>query len=108
MLVMPTIIITNHTLQTLNKEAYMPSYFIYSLTAILLALSLSGCVVASAVDLAATTVFTAGKIVVRTTGAVVNAVIPDGDKKENNENKKVEQSLERPQSQSLEQSQQAE
>ena len=64
--------------------------------------------VASAVDLAATTVFTAGKIVVKTTGAVVNAVIPDGDKKENNENKKVEQSLERPQSQSLEQSQQAE
>ena len=50
-------------------------------------LLLGGCVVASAVDLAATTVFTVGKIAVKTTGAVVDAVIPDGkddkDKKEN-------------------------
>ena len=49
-------------------------------------LLLGGCVVVSAVDLAATTVFTVGKIAVKTTGAVVDAVIPDGkddkDKKE--------------------------
>ena len=37
-------------------------------------LLLGGCVVASAVDLAATTVFTVGKIAVKTTGAVVDAV----------------------------------
>ncbi len=42
-------------------------------------LLLGGRVVASAVDLAATTVFTVGKIAVKTTGAVVDAVIPDGN-----------------------------
>ena len=41
--------------------------------------TLQGCVVASAVDLAATTVVQTGKIAVKGTGAVVRAVIPDGD-----------------------------
>ena len=41
-------------------------------------LLLGGCVVASAVDLAATTVFTVGKIAVKTTGAVVDAVTKSG------------------------------
>ena len=55
-------------------------------------LLLGGCVVASAVDLAATTVFTVGKIAVKTTGAVVDAVIPDGkdDKKESSKTPKAE------------------
>ncbi|MDO5059362.1 MAG: NF038104 family lipoprotein [Neisseria sp.] len=44
-----------------------------------LVLPLQGCLVASAVDLAATTVFTAGKLVVKGTGAIIEAAIPDGD-----------------------------
>lgn len=44
-----------------------------------LAFSLSGCLITSAVDLAASTVMTAGKIAVKTTGAVVDAAIPDDD-----------------------------
>ncbi|STZ76644.1 NF038104 family lipoprotein [Bergeriella denitrificans] len=44
---------------------------------------LSGCVVAAAADLAATTVMTAGKIAVKGTGALVRAAIPDGDNKDN-------------------------
>lgn len=47
---------------------------------------LQGCLVASAVDLAATTVFTAGKVVVKGTGAVIDAAIPDKD--EDKEQKK--------------------
>lgn len=42
-------------------------------------LSLSGCVVAAAADLAATTVLTAGKLAVKGTGAIISAAIPDGD-----------------------------
>ena len=38
-------------------------------------------VVRAAVDLAATTVMTAGKVVVKGTGAVIDAPIPDRDKK---------------------------
>lgn len=44
-----------------------------------LSLTLQGCVVASAVDLAASTVLTAGKIAVKGTGALIEAAIPDGD-----------------------------
>ena len=47
-----------------------------------LVLTLQGCLVASAVDLAATTVFTAGKLVVKGTGAVIDAAIPDKDKED--------------------------
>ena len=45
----------------------------------LVRLALNGCVVRAAVDLAATTVMTAGKVVVKGTGAVIDAVIPDRD-----------------------------
>ena len=48
-------------------------------------LLLQGCLVVSAVDLAATTVFTAGKLVVKGTGALVDAGIPDGDDKDDKE-----------------------
>ncbi|EGZ45976.1 NF038104 family lipoprotein [Neisseria wadsworthii] len=51
---------------------------------------LQGCLVASAVDLAATTVFTAGKVVVKGTGAVIDAAIPDKDKDENKKKRKKE------------------
>lgn len=47
----------------------------------LVGLSLQGCVVASAVDLAATTVLTAGKLAVKGTGALIDAAIPDKDDK---------------------------
>lgn len=52
-------------------------------------LLLNGCVVAAAADLAATTVLTVGKVAVKGTGAVVRAVIPDGDddKKEEKDKK---------------------
>ena len=49
---------------------------------VFLSLALSGCIVTSAVNLAATTVMTAGKIAVKGTGALINAAIPDKDKKE--------------------------
>lgn len=51
-------------------------------------LLLQGCLVVSAVDLAATTVFTAGKLVVKCTGALVDAVIPDGNDKDEKEQDK--------------------
>ncbi len=44
-------------------------------------LPLQGCLVASAVDLAATTVLTAGKLAVKGTGAVIDAAIPDKKEK---------------------------
>lgn len=47
----------------------------------LVCVSLQGCVVASAVDLAATTVLTAGKLAVKGTGALIDAAIPDKDDK---------------------------
>lgn len=47
------------------------------LPAAAMCLLLSGCVVGAAVDLAATTVLTAGKLVVKGTGAVIDAAIPD-------------------------------
>lgn len=42
-------------------------------------LNLTGCIVTSVVGLAVDTVTTAGSIAIKTTGAVVEAVIPDGD-----------------------------
>ena len=54
-----------------------------NLTPLAACLILSGCVVGAAVDLAATTVVTAGKLAVKGTGAVINAAIPDGDDKKN-------------------------
>ena len=56
-----------------------------------LSLALSGCIVTSAVNLAATTVMTAGKIAVKGTGALINAAIPDKDKKKDKEKKFREQ-----------------
>ena len=61
---------------------------------VFLSLALSGCIVTSAVNLAATTVMTAGKIAVKGTGALINAAIPDKDKKKNKENKSREQQAE--------------
>ncbi|PJG82023.1 NF038104 family lipoprotein [Caviibacterium pharyngocola] len=40
---------------------------------------LGGCIVTSAVGLAVDAATTVGKVAVKTTGAVVDAVIPDGD-----------------------------
>ncbi|WP_040976549.1 NF038104 family lipoprotein [Necropsobacter massiliensis] len=40
---------------------------------------LNGCIVTSAVGLAVGTVATAGKVAVKTTGAVIDAVTPDDD-----------------------------
>lgn len=51
----------------------------------LLCLSLQGCVVAGAADLAATTVLTAGKLAVKGTGALIDAAIPDKDDKKKDE-----------------------
>lgn len=42
-------------------------------------LNLTGCIVTSVVGLAVDTVTTAGSIAIKTTGAVVEAVIPDSD-----------------------------
>ena len=56
--------------------------------------ALQGCVVASAVDLAATAVVQTGKIAVKGTSAAVRAVIPEGnddDKKAKKEQKQREQ-----------------
>ena len=58
---------------------------------VFLSLALSGCNVTSAVNLAATTVMTAGKIAVKGTGALINAAIPDKDKKKDKEKKFREQ-----------------
>jgi len=43
---------------------------------------LQGCVVAKAVDVAAGTAIGVTKVAVKTTGKVVGAAIPDGDKEE--------------------------
>lgn len=43
---------------------------------------LSACIVTSAVGLAVDAVATAGSVAVKTTGAVADAVIPDGDNDE--------------------------
>ena len=58
---------------------------------VFLSLALSGCIVTSAFNLAATTVMTAGKIAVKGTGALINAAIPDKDKKKDKEKKFREQ-----------------
>lgn len=58
---------------------------------VFLSLALSGCIVTSAVNLAATTVMTAGKIAVKGTGALINAAIPGKDKKKDKEKKSREQ-----------------
>ena len=58
---------------------------------VFLSLALSGCIVTSAVNRAATTVMTAGKIAVKGTGALINAAIPDKDKKKDKEKKFREQ-----------------
>ncbi|SNB84000.1 NF038104 family lipoprotein [Kingella negevensis] len=57
---------------------------------VILCLSLQGCVVGAVADLAATTVVTAGKLAVKGTGAVIGAMIPDGDKDEKKSKKKEE------------------
>lgn len=57
-----------------------------------LSLTLQGCVVASAVDLAASTVLTAGKIAVKGTGALIEAAIPDGDDDDDDKKKKEKKS----------------
>ena len=59
-----------------------------------LCLTLNVCVVGAAVDLAATTVLTAGKLVVKGTGAVIDAAIPDGKKEK-------EKSKEKPKSEEI-------
>ena len=56
--------------------------------ALALCLTLNGCVVGAAVDLAATTVLTAGKLVVKGTGAVIDAAIPDSKKDKDKEKEK--------------------
>ncbi len=62
------------------------------LPALAIRLTLNGCVVGAAVDLAATTVLTAGKLVVKGTGAVIDAAIPDGKKDKDKEKSKEESS----------------
>ena len=61
---------------------------------VFLSLAFSGCIITSAVNLAATTVMTAGKIAVKGTGALINAAIPDKDKKKDKEKKSREQQAE--------------
>ena len=58
-----------------------------------LCLTLNGCV-----DLAATTVLTAGKLVVKGTGAVIDAAIPDSKK---DKDKEKEKSKEKPKSEEI-------
>jgi hypothetical protein len=50
--------------------------------------------------LAATTVLTAGKLVVKGTGAVIDAAIPDG-KKDKDKEKEKEKSKEKPKSEEI-------
>ncbi|WP_150537520.1 NF038104 family lipoprotein [Neisseria flavescens] len=66
----------------------------------LVCLTLNGCVVGAAVDLAATTVLTAGKLVVKGTGAVIDAAIPDGKKAKDKEKEK-KKSKEKPKSEEI-------
>ena len=68
--------------------------------ALALCLTLNGCVVGAAVDLAATTVLTAGKLVVKGTGAVIDAAIPDGNIDKDKEKEK-EKSKEKPKSEEI-------
>ena len=68
------------------------------LPALALCLTLNGCVVGAAVDLAATTVLTAGKLVVKGTGAVIDAAIPDSKK---DKDKEKEKSKEKPKSEEI-------
>ncbi|WP_308111384.1 NF038104 family lipoprotein [Neisseria subflava] len=68
--------------------------------ALALCLTLNGCVVGAAIDLAATTVLTAGKLVVKGTGAVIDAAIPDG-KKDKDKEKEKEKSKEKPKSEEI-------
>ena len=56
--------------------------------ALFLCLTLNGCVVGTAVDLATTTVLTAGKLVVKGTSAVIDAAITDGKKDKDKEKEK--------------------
>ena len=67
---------------------------------LVLCLTLNGCVVGAAVDLAATTVLTAGKLVVKGTGAVIDAAIPDGQKDKDKEKEK-KKSKEKPKSEEI-------
>ena len=74
------------------------------LPALALCLTLNGCVIGAAVDLAATTVLTAGKLVVKGTGAVIDAAIPDSKKdkdKEKEKEKEKEKSKEKPKSEEI-------
>lgn len=68
--------------------------------ALALCLTLNGCVIGAAVDLTATTVLTAGKLVVKGTGAVIDAAIPDG-KKDKDKEKEKEKSKEKPKSEEI-------
>lgn len=68
--------------------------------ALALCLTLNGCVVGAAVDLAATTVLTAGKLVVKGTEAVIDAAIPDG-KKDKDKEKEKKKSKEKPKSEEI-------
>ena len=63
-------------------------------------LTLNGCVVGAAVDLAATTVLTTGKLVVKGTRAVIDAAIPDS-KKDKDKEKEKEKSKEKPKSEEI-------
>ena len=75
---------------TINADANIDEHKIPSSSRVP-QLALSGCIVTSAVNLAATTVMTAGKIAVKGTGALINAAIPDKDKKKDKEKKFREQ-----------------
>ena len=68
--------------------------------ALSLCLPLNGCVVGAAVDLAATTVLTTGKLVVKGTRAVIDAAIPDS-KKDKDKEKEKEKSKEKPKSEEI-------
>lgn len=65
-----------------------------------LCLTLNGCVVGAAVDLAATTVLTTGKLVVKGTGAVIDAATPDG-KKDKDKEKEKKKNKEKPKSEEI-------
>lgn len=54
----------------------------------LVCLLLQSCVVATAADLAATTVLTAGKLAVKGTGALIDAAIPNKDDKKKDKHDK--------------------
>ena len=68
--------------------------------------ALQGCVVASAVDLAATTVVQTGKIAVKGTSAAVRAVIPDGNDDDKKAAKKAKQEQKQREQAAREQAQQ--